>query len=79
MSFWIEGDIMEYDYLKMHLYDMNEDEIFYKKYYYAKQQEYSLQKFLSELNMADVLKRNLIVLEKKETIPPDLRTRSSSI
>lgn len=61
---------MDYNNMLMHLYDMNEEEIFYKKYYYARQQEYSLQKFLSELDMAEVLRKRLIILEKEETLPP---------
>ena len=60
---------MEYEALKMHIYDMNEDEIFYKKYYFARQQQYSLEKFLAELDMRMVLRRNLLILERKETIP----------
>lgn len=60
---------MEYEALKMHIYDMNEDEIFYKKYYFARQQQYSLEKFLAELDMRMVLHRNLLILEKKETLP----------
>ena len=60
---------MEFDAMKMHIYDMNEDELFYKSYYYARQQEYSLQKFLANLDMKDVLARKLLILEKKETVP----------
>ncbi|MBR1691892.1 MAG: helix-turn-helix domain-containing protein [Lachnospiraceae bacterium] len=48
---------------------MNEDEVFYKNYYFARQQQYSLEKFLAELDMRMVLRRNLLVLERKETIP----------
>lgn len=61
---------MNYDALRSDIYRMNEDELFYRRYYYARQQEYSLQKFLSELDMEDVLKRHLLVPERKETIPP---------
>ena len=61
---------MEYEAMKVHLYDMNEDEVFYKTYYYARQQEYSLQKFLANLDMKDVLARKLVIMEKKETLPP---------
>jgi len=60
---------MEYNSLKLHLYDMNEDEIFYKKYYFARQQRYSLEKFLSETDKAEVLRRNLLVYEIPESIP----------
>ena len=60
---------MDFESMKMHIYDMQEDEQFYKKYYFARQQQYSLELFLSQLNMKDVLKRNLIVLEKPETMP----------
>lgn len=48
---------------------MNEDELFYKKYYYAKQQEYSLKKFLSEIDMNYVRKNNILIPELPETIP----------
>lgn len=60
---------MEYELMKMHLYDLNEDETFYRNYYFARQQQYSLEKFLSELDMKEIYKRKLLVLEKPETIP----------
>ena len=63
---------MDYNHLISHLYDYNEDELFYKKYYYARQQEYSLQQFLATLDMNEVLRRKLLVPEKKETMPPKL-------
>ena len=44
---------MDYETLRMEVYKLNEDEEFYKKYYYAKQQEYSLKKFLSQIDMED--------------------------
>lgn len=61
---------MDYEALRTVVYKLNEDEQFYKKYYYAKQQEYSLQEFLSTINIDDVLRRHLLVPEIKETIPP---------
>lgn len=60
---------MDYETLKTHIYQWNEDELFYKKYYYAKHQDYSLKKFLTELDMEDVLKRHLLIPEIKDTIP----------
>ncbi len=61
---------MDIDTVKTSLYHLNEDELFYRKYYYARQQEYSLKKFLAELNMDYVHKRNLLILEDASTIPP---------
>ncbi|MCM1107093.1 MAG: AraC family transcriptional regulator [Blautia sp.] len=60
---------MEYETLKSEIYKLNEDELFYRKYYYAKQQEYSLEKFLAELDLNQVHERNLLVPEIKSTIP----------
>jgi AraC-like DNA-binding protein/mannose-6-phosphate isomerase-like protein (cupin superfamily) len=60
---------MDLDTLKTEIYKMNEDELFYRKYYYAKQQEYSLNKFLTEVDMNYVHRRNLLIPEKPETIP----------
>ena len=60
---------MEYEALKMRVYELNEDELFYKKYYYARQQQYSLEKFFSEINMQEIKARHLIILEKPETLP----------
>lgn len=60
---------MDIETLRSEIYRMNEDELFYQKYYYARQQQYSLDDFLSKLDMADVLRRHLLILEKKETIP----------
>lgn len=62
---------MEYNSLKLHLYDMNEDELFYKRYYYARQQKYSLEEFLASLDMDEVHRRNLLITELPETIPPE--------
>lgn len=61
---------MDYDALQTDIYRMNDDELFYKKYYYARQQEYSLKEFLATLNMNDIRKRNLMIPELPETIPP---------
>ncbi len=61
---------MDYKTLQMYIYEMNEDEKFYKNYYFAKQQQYSLEKFLAELDFEDVMKRHLLVTEIPETIPP---------
>lgn len=61
---------MDIDTLRLHIYEMNEDEKFYKEYYFARQQQYSLEKFLSGLNMKEILNRHLLILEKPETIPP---------
>lgn len=61
---------MDIETLRLKIYEMNEDEAFYKEYYYAKQQQYSLEKFLSGLNIDDVFRRHLLIPEIKETIPP---------
>ena len=61
---------MDYDTLKSEIYKLNEDELFYRKYYYAKQQEYSLNKFLAELDMQKVYEKHLLIPEIPNTIPP---------
>ena len=70
---------MEYELMKMHLYDLNEDETFYRNYYFARQQQYSLEKFLSELDMKEVYKRKLLVLENLKPSRKFLRTHFSLI
>lgn len=65
-----EDSVMEYETLKSEIYKLNEDEIFYRKYYYARQQEYSLKKFLAELDIDWVHERHLLVPEISDTIPP---------
>jgi len=60
---------MDYDILKLHLYDLNEDEKFYKNYYYARQQTFSHQKFLAELDRNEVINRRLIIPDLPETVP----------
>lgn len=62
---------MDLSALTTTLYTLNEDEQFYKKYYYARQQEYSLQQFITTLDMNYVKSRNLLILELPETIPPE--------
>lgn len=61
---------MDYETLKSEIYKLNEEEIFYRKYYYARQQEYSLNKFLAELDMQMVYEKNLLIPEIPNTIPP---------
>lgn len=61
---------MDFSALQKMLYDLNSEELFYQKYYYAKQQEYSYKKFLATLDMDYVLKKNLIIPEYPETVPP---------
>ncbi len=60
---------MDFDYIKSTIYELNEDELFYRRYYYARQQKYSLDKFLFDLDMNDVLRRHLLIPELPETIP----------
>ena len=60
---------MDFEHLKNIIYELNEDELFYRRYYYAKQQKYSLDKFLFTLDMDDVRKRHLLIPELPETIP----------
>lgn len=36
---------MDFEYIKNTIYELNEDELFYRRYYYARQQKYSLDKF----------------------------------
>lgn len=61
---------MDISTLQKVLYDLNSEELFYQKYYYAKQQEYSHKKFLATLDMDYVLKHNLIIPDLPETVPP---------
>lgn len=61
---------MDFSTLQKMLYELNSEEIFYQKYYYAKQQEYSYKKFLATIDMDYVLKKNLIIPEFPETVPP---------
>ena len=61
---------MDIQTLRLKIFEMNEDETFYKEYYYARQQEYSLKHFLANLDMDYVYKRHLIIPEIKNTIPP---------
>lgn len=61
---------MDYETLKSEIYKLNEEEIFYRKYYYAKQQKYSLEKFLAELDLKKVYEKHLLIPEISDTIPP---------
>lgn len=61
---------MDYETLKNEIYRFNEEELFYRKYYYARQQEFSLKKFLAELDMAKVYEKHLLIPEITDTIPP---------
>jgi len=61
---------MDYETLKTAIYELREEELFYRKYYYARQQEYSLKKFLAELDMKEVHRKHYLIPELPETIPP---------
>ena len=61
---------MDYEALRNDIYKLNEDELFYQKYYYARQQEYSLKEFLATLDMNEVRMRHLLIPEIPSTIPP---------
>lgn len=61
---------MDYETLKSEIYKLSEEELFYRKYYYARQQEYSLKKFLAELDMDMVYEKHLLIPEIADTIPP---------
>lgn len=60
---------MDFDTLQKSLHDLNAEELFYQKYYYARQQEYSYEKFMAELDMDYILKHNIILPELSETVP----------
>ena len=60
---------MDVNTLQKSLYELNHVELFYQKYYYAKQQEYSYQKFMATLDMDYVRKNNVILPEFPETVP----------
>jgi len=60
---------MDMSTLQKQLYELNSEELFYQKFYYAKQQEYSYKKFLAELDMDYVLKHHLIIPEFSDTFP----------
>lgn len=61
---------MDYEILKASIYELREEEVFYRKYYYARQQEYSLKKFLAQLDMEEVMKKHYLIPELPQTIPP---------
>ena len=61
---------MDIETLKSEIYKMNEEELFYRKYYYARQQDFSLKKFLAELDIDEVYEKHFLVPEIPDTIPP---------
>lgn len=61
---------MTFEAFQTMIYELNKDELFYKKYYFARQQKYSLQQFLATLDMDYVRANNLLIPELPETIPP---------
>lgn len=65
-----KGLSMDQNMLLQSLYTLNEEEQFYKSYYYARQQEYSYQKFMSTLDMNYVETHHLILPEFPDTTPP---------
>lgn len=60
---------MDFDTLQRSIYELNEEELFYQKYYYARQQEYSYQKFLANMDISYIKKHHLIIPELPETVP----------
>lgn len=51
------------------IYNLNEEEQFYKSYYFARQQEYSYQKFMSSIDMEFIRSHHLVLPEFPDTIP----------
>ncbi len=60
---------MDLDRFKNQLYDYNEDELFYKKYYEVRRNG-DVDTFLSGYNELDILSRHLLVSEINESLPP---------
>lgn len=61
--------LMDYETLKLAIYDLNEDEKFYKSYRNAHHSPEELDAFLRSLDQEDVFKRHLLILEWSKTIP----------
>ncbi len=61
---------MDFEVLQKKLFELNEEELFYKRYYYSTQQEYSHKLFLSTMDMDFVKSHHLIIPEMAETVPP---------
>lgn len=60
---------MDFETLQRTFYTLDEKELYYREYYYAKQQEYSLKKFLASADINYLLDNNIIIPEFAETVP----------
>lgn len=61
---------MDFATLQRNFYTLNEKELYYREYYYAKQQEYSLKKFLANVDVKYLIEKNIIIPEFPQTVPP---------
>lgn len=62
----------EYELIQK-LYTLNEAELFYKRYQEAKKSDYEWNRFLRNLNVEELRRKNFIVPEIKETMPPGMK------
>lgn len=62
----------EYELIQK-LYTLNESELFYRKYQEAKRSDYEWNRFLHNLNIAELRRKNIIVPEIRETMPPSMK------
>lgn len=60
---------MDLNTLQKSIYEMNEEEIFYKKYREAEKSKESLHAFLSQIDKEEVYKKHRLILEWPDTIP----------
>lgn len=60
---------MDFDTLQRSFYTLNEEELYYKEYFYARQQEYSLKKFLANADIDYIQRKHIIIPEFPQTVP----------
>ena len=60
---------MDFNTLRLSVYQMNEDEKFYKKAFLARLYQNGMDEFIDSLDMEYVLRRHLLIPEVPETIP----------
>lgn len=55
------------------LYNLNEEELFYRSYQEAKKNPSTFHRFIRSLNHSDCVEKHLVIPELKETMPPSMK------
>ena len=63
---------MDVDELRLQIYQFNDEELFYKEQYEAREAG-QIYAYIAKQEIQEVIRRHLLIPEVKETIPPEFK------